>query len=131
MHLPLACRADSPGPRELCWSRAAPACRGLVGADLWADAPHPALGPTHLGSNTPAAPGPLQPSNAARTAAGARHPPEVFFYFYIFQNHFLHKYIFGFIIYRFIPLPPGCRAAGLPAALLPGDRDLNINKIYF
>jgi len=35
-----------------------------------------------------------------------------FFYFYIFQNHFLQKYIFGFIIYRFIPLPPGCVAAG-------------------
>ena len=37
---------------------------------------------------------------------------ESFFYFYIFQNRFLHKYIFGFIIYRFIPLPPGRGAAG-------------------
>ena len=50
-----------------------------------------------------------------------------FFYFYIFQNCFLHKYIFGFIIYRFIPLPPGRGAAGP----LPGGRDLNVNKIYF
>ena len=45
------------------------------------------------------------------------------FYFYIFQNRFLQKYIFGFIIYRFIPLPPDCG--------WPGGRDLNINKIYF
>ena len=37
---------------------------------------------------------------------------EAFFYFYIFQNCFLHKYIFSFIIYRFIPLPPGCGTAG-------------------
>ena len=35
-----------------------------------------------------------------------------FFYFFIFQNYFLQKYIFGFLIYRFIPLPPGCGAAG-------------------
>ena len=33
-----------------------------------------------------------------------------FFYFYIFQNRFLQKYIFGFIIYSFVPLPPGCGA---------------------
>ena len=50
-----------------------------------------------------------------------------FFYFYIFQNYFLQKYIFCFIIYNFAPLPPGCGAAGP----LPGGRDLNINKIYF
>jgi len=30
-----------------------------------------------------------------------------FLYFYIFQNRFLQKYIFGFTIYRFITLPPG------------------------
>ena len=29
------------------------------------------------------------------------------FYFYIFQKHFLQKYIFDFTIYSFIPLPPG------------------------
>ena len=37
---------------------------------------------------------------------------QAFFYFYIFQNSFLQKYIFSFIIYRFIPLPPGRGAAG-------------------
>ena len=29
------------------------------------------------------------------------------FFLYIFQNRFLQKYIFGFTIYRFIPLLPG------------------------
>ena len=43
----------------------------------------------------------------SRTAGG--RPP--LFYFYIFQNRFLQNYIFGFIIYRFIPLSPGCGAA--------------------
>ena len=61
--------------------------------------------------------------------SAARGVQAAFFYFYIFQNRFLQKYIFGFIIYRFKPLPPGYGAA--PAALLPGGRDLNINKIYF
>ena len=42
-----------------------------------------------------------------------------FFYFYIFQNRFLQKYIFGFIIYSFVPLSPGCGAAG---PLLPRCR---------
>ena len=50
----------------------------------------------------------------------------VFFHLYIFQNYFLQKYIFGFTIYRFIPLPPGWGAAGgLPpvcGAALPGGR---------
>ena len=36
----------------------------------------------------------------------------VLFYFYIFQNHFLQKYIFGFIIYSFVPLPSCYRAVG-------------------
>ena len=35
-----------------------------------------------------------------------------FLYFYIFQNYFLQKYIFGFIIYSFVSLPSGCGAAG-------------------
>ena len=35
-----------------------------------------------------------------------------FFLFYIFQNHFSHKYIFNFTIYKFVPLPPGRGAAG-------------------
>ena len=39
-----------------------------------------------------------------------------FFYFYIFQNCFLQKYIFDFIIYRFIPYRP---AAGRPALYCP------------
>ena len=30
-----------------------------------------------------------------------------FFYFYIFKKCFFQKYIFGFTIYSFIPLPPG------------------------
>ena len=34
------------------------------------------------------------------------------FYFYIFQFRFLQKYIFIFEIYRNIPRPPCCRAAG-------------------
>jgi len=38
-------------------------------------------------------------------------PTLAFFYFYIFENRFLQKYIFGFTIYRFIPLPPGKGAA--------------------
>ena len=45
---------------------------------------------------------------------------ERLFYFYIFRKHFLQKYIFNFIIYSFVPLPPsrgrhpleGRRAAG-------------------
>ena len=37
----------------------------------------------------------------------------VFLYFYIFQKHFLQKYIFDFTIYSFIPLPPGRRRQGL------------------
>jgi len=41
------------------------------------------------------------------------------FYFFIFQKHFLHKYIFNFTIYSFIPLPPGRGAAG---GLPPGIR---------
>ena len=56
-----------------------------------------------------------QPNTDERAAAsgllrrdGRRH----FFYFYIFQNRFLQKYIFGFTIYRFIPLLPGRGAAG-------------------
>ena len=80
----------------------------------------------------------LGPSNIRLGAVEEAQVEEAvgFFYFFIFQNRFLHKYIFGFIIYRFIPLPPGCGAAGPlppspPAALLPGGRDLNINKIYF
>ena len=28
-----------------------------------------------------------------------------------FQNCFFHKYIFDFIIYSFVPIPPGCGAA--------------------
>ena len=35
-----------------------------------------------------------------------------FFIFLFFQNCFLQKYIFGFIIYMFIPLPSGRGAAG-------------------
>ena len=35
-----------------------------------------------------------------------------FLYFYIFQNHFLQKYIFDFRIYRFITMPPGRGVAG-------------------
>jgi len=35
-----------------------------------------------------------------------------FFYFFIFQFRFLQKYIFVFEIYRNIPRPPRCRAAG-------------------
>ena len=34
------------------------------------------------------------------------------FYFYIFYFRFLQKYIFVFEIYRNIPRPPHCRAAG-------------------
>ena len=34
------------------------------------------------------------------------------FYFYIFHFRFLQKYIFIFEIYRNIPRPPRCRAAG-------------------
>ena len=34
------------------------------------------------------------------------------FNFYIFYFHFLQKYIFDMEIYRNIPRPPGCRAAG-------------------
>ena len=47
---------------------------------------------------------------------------ERFLYFYIFQNHFLQKYIFDFIICSLVPLssgyeaadtlPPSCRAVG-------------------
>ena len=44
-----------------------------------------------------------------------RNKKIAFFYFYIFENRFLQKYIFSFIIYSFILLPPGCGAArGLP-----------------
>ena len=50
--------------------------------------------------------GPDEPRSAVT------YPSFAFFYFYIFQNRFLQKYIFSFIIYRFIPLPPGCGAAG-------------------
>ena len=52
-----------------------------------------------------------------------------FFLFLYFQNRLLQKYIFGFIIYS----TPTTRLRGgrPPAALLPGDRDLNVNKIYF
>ena len=39
-------------------------------------------------------------------------PNQRLFYFYIFQNYFLHKYIFSFIIYSFVPLPSGCGATG-------------------
>ena len=35
-----------------------------------------------------------------------------FFYFYTFYFRFLQKYIFVFKIYRNIPRPPRCRAAG-------------------
>ena len=35
-----------------------------------------------------------------------------FFIFIFFKNVFLQKYIFGFIIYNFIPQPPGCGAGG-------------------
>jgi len=35
-----------------------------------------------------------------------------FFLFFIFHFHFLQKYIFVFEIYRNIPRPPRCRAAG-------------------
>ena len=35
-----------------------------------------------------------------------------FFYFFIFYFHFLQKYIFVFNIYKNIPRPPSCRAAG-------------------
>ena len=37
-----------------------------------------------------------------------------FFYFYIFLKQFLQKYIFGFTIYSFIPLPPPVCGAGGP-----------------
>ena len=41
------------------------------------------------------------------------HPlPMRFFYFFIFQFRFLQKYIFVFEIYKNIPRPPRCRAAG-------------------
>ena len=53
----------------------------------------------------------------------------VFFIFIFFKIVFLKKYIFGFIIYSFIPLPR-LRGGQPPAALLPGGRDLNVNKIY-
>ena len=33
--------------------------------------------------------------------------PEYFYIFIFFKNVFLQKYIFGFIFYSFIPLPPG------------------------
>ena len=46
-----------------------------------------------------------------------------FLYFYIFENRFLHKYIFDFTIYRFIPLLPRRGAA------LPGGRGLYEIKI--
>ena len=52
-----------------------------------------------------------------------------FFNFFIFENRFLQKYIFYFIIYSFVPLPR-LRGSQPPAALLPGGRDLNVNKIY-
>ena len=61
-----------------------------------------------------------------------------FFNFYIFYFHFLQKYIFDMEIYRNIPRPPRCRAAGAnlqkkeenklrtgpwePAARQPGGR---------
>ena len=35
-----------------------------------------------------------------------------FLIFIFFKNVFLQKYIFSFIIYSFILLPPGCGAAG-------------------
>jgi len=38
--------------------------------------------------------------------------PLQFFYFFIFQFRYLQKYIFIFEIYRNIPRPPCCRAAG-------------------
>ena len=41
--------------------------------------------------------------------------PGRFFHFYIFQNYFLQKYIFGFTIYRNVPLPPGRGGRGLYA----------------
>ena len=41
-------------------------------------------------------------------------PFQPFFYFYIFIKCFLHKYIFGFTIYSFIPLPPWGGAASSP-----------------
>ena len=45
----------------------------------------------------------------------ANRPPcraQRFFYFFIFYFHFLQKYIFDMEIYRNIPRPPHCRAAG-------------------
>ena len=52
---------------------------------------------------------PRRPPRPRAAPPGAEQ--QAFFYFYIFQNCFLQKYIFGFIIYRFIPLSPGCGAA--------------------
>jgi len=51
--------------------------------------------------------------------------------FFIFKNRFLQKYIFSFIIYNFVPLPPGCGAASPLPPCCRGGRDLNVNIIYF
>jgi len=55
------------------------------------------------------------PRRLPPSAVGGR-----FFYFYIFYFCFFQKYIFEFELYRNIPRPPCCRAAG--AARLPGGR---------
>ena len=59
----------------------------------------------HAAAHSPAGTTACSPSclGQPRTSSHVRR----FLYFYIFQNHFLQKYIFGFTIYRFIPLPPG------------------------
>ena len=45
-------------------------------------------------------------------ASCAGHELLRFFYFYIFYFRFLQKYIFDLEIYKNIPRPPRCRAAG-------------------
>ena len=59
------------------------------------------IGPGNPGSLVDLAIGPFQCS-AACAGGGS-----FFFIFTFFKIVFLQKYIFGFTIYRFVPLPPG------------------------
>ena len=74
----------------------------------------------HLCTSTTVENGPYQWSlePATTTSVGRNHviPQSIqssgFFIFFILYFHFLQKYIFDLEIYRNIPRPPRCRAAG-------------------
>ena len=54
-----------------------------------------------------------------------------FFYFYIFSKLFFTEIYFRFHNLQIYTPTARLRGGRPPAALLPGGRDLNVNKIYF